>query len=126
MKRCALTSAAGPTNSGFVQKGGQAAVQQAHRMHFVVSSKRSRSSMLWRRSFVGRRCMRDQKWLQRGVLPEEEVHIHNQVLDNPVSQQRFEVILLPASLTNTLQARRLRPLILIPSEPQMPCAQERR
>ena len=30
------------------------------------------------------------------------------------------------SLTNTLQPRRFRPLIRIASEPQMPCAQERR
>ena len=36
------------------------------------------------------------------------------------------VILLPRSLTSTLQASRLRPLMRMASEPQMPCAHERR
>ena len=39
MKRCALTSAAGPTKLGSAQKGGQEVVQAAQRMHLVVSSK---------------------------------------------------------------------------------------
>jgi hypothetical protein len=47
MKRCAaLTIAAGPTYCSLAQKDGQEVVQAAHRMHLVVSSKRSRSSAL--------------------------------------------------------------------------------
>ncbi len=44
MKRCAWTIAAGPTYSPLAQKDGQEVVQQAQRMHLVVSSKRSRSA----------------------------------------------------------------------------------
>src|SRR4029453_3780528 len=53
MKRCALTIAAGPKYWPSVQKTGQDEVQAAHRMHLVVSSKRSRSSTGCRRSLVG-------------------------------------------------------------------------
>src|SRR5690606_37082467 len=42
MKRCALTIAAGPKYWPSVQKTGQLEVHAAHRMHLVVSSKRSR------------------------------------------------------------------------------------
>ena len=44
MKRCAFTIAAGPTYSSSPQKIGHEVVHAAHRMHFVVSSKRCRSS----------------------------------------------------------------------------------
>src|SRR5262249_44480874 len=44
MKRCALTIAAGPKYWPSFQNTGHEDVQAAHRMHFVVSSKRSRSS----------------------------------------------------------------------------------
>ena len=38
MKRCALTIAAGPKYEPSLQYTGQLVVQQAHRMHLVVSS----------------------------------------------------------------------------------------
>ena len=38
MNRCAFTIAAGPTYASSPQKTGHEVVQQAHRMHFVVSS----------------------------------------------------------------------------------------
>src|SRR3954471_19363149 len=53
MNRCALTIAAGPTYFWSPQNGGHAVVQQAHRMHLVVSSNRARSSGDWIRSVVG-------------------------------------------------------------------------
>ena len=53
MKRCALTIAAGPKYWPSFQNTGQDEVHAAHRMHLVVSSKRSRSSADCRRSRVG-------------------------------------------------------------------------
>ena len=53
MKRWALTIAAGPTYFRSPQNGGQAVVQQAQRMHFVVSSNRARSLGDCKRSVVG-------------------------------------------------------------------------
>ena len=53
IKRCAVTIAAGPTYWSFAQKDGQEVVQQAHKMHLVVSSKRSRSSTDCSRSCAG-------------------------------------------------------------------------
>src|SRR2546421_5604152 len=50
MKRCALTIAAGPTNSLFVQNGGHDVVHAAHRMHLVPSSYFARSAGLCSRS----------------------------------------------------------------------------
>src|SRR3954447_25479977 len=50
MNRWAFTIAAGPTNDELPQYTGHDVVHAAHRMHLVVSSKRSRSSALWRRS----------------------------------------------------------------------------
>ena len=47
MKRWALTIAAGPTYDELPQYTGHDVVQQAQRMHFVVSSNRSRSSADW-------------------------------------------------------------------------------
>ena len=49
----ALTIAAGPTYFWSPQNGGQAVVQQAQRMHLVVSSNRARSAGDWSRSVVG-------------------------------------------------------------------------
>jgi hypothetical protein len=46
MKRWALTMAAGPKYWPSFQKTGQLVVHAAHRMHLVVSSKRSRSDWL--------------------------------------------------------------------------------
>src|SRR5918998_4593581 len=53
MKRWALMIAAGPTYFRSPQKGGQAVVQQAQRMHLVVSSYRARCEGDWSRSVVG-------------------------------------------------------------------------
>ncbi len=53
MNRCALTIAAGPKYWPSVQNTGHDDVHAAHRMHFVVSSKRARSSIDWMRSFSG-------------------------------------------------------------------------
>ena len=53
MNRWALTIAAGPKYWPSFQNTGQLVVQAAHRMHLVVSSKRSRSAWLWIRSRVG-------------------------------------------------------------------------
>ena len=53
MNRCAFTIAAGPTYSSSPQKIGHEVVHAAHRMHFVVSSNRARSSGDWRRSLSG-------------------------------------------------------------------------
>ena len=53
MKRWALTMAAGPKYEPSVQYTGHDVVQAAHRMHLVVSSKRSRSAWVWIRSRVG-------------------------------------------------------------------------
>src|SRR3954462_9036827 len=50
MNRWALTMAAGPTNDELPQYTGHEVVHAAHRMHLVVSSKRSRSSAVWWRS----------------------------------------------------------------------------
>src|SRR3954464_7302504 len=53
MNRCAFTIAAGPKYDPSFQYTGQEDVQAAHRMHFVVSSKRSRSAWDWILSRVG-------------------------------------------------------------------------
>src|SRR6476619_8313306 len=53
MKRCALTIAAGPKYWPSVQNTGQDDVHAAHRMHFVVSSNTSRSTIDWMRSLPG-------------------------------------------------------------------------
>src|SRR5699024_834063 len=53
MKRCALTIAAGPKYCPSVQNTGHEEVHAAHRMHLVVSSKRSRCSADCRRSRLG-------------------------------------------------------------------------
>jgi hypothetical protein len=50
MNRWALTMAAGPIYPSSPQKIGHEVVHAAHRMHFVVSSNRSRSSGDWSRS----------------------------------------------------------------------------
>jgi len=53
MNRWAFTIAAGPKYWPSVQNTGQDDVHAAHRMHLVVSSKRSRATGLWMRSFSG-------------------------------------------------------------------------
>src|SRR6187551_3518274 len=53
MNRWALTIAAGPTYEGWAQNEGQDEVHAAHRMHFVVSSNRSRSVADCSRSRIG-------------------------------------------------------------------------
>ena len=53
MNRCALTIAAGPKYCPSVQNTGHDEVHAAHRMHFVVSSKTSRSTIDWMRSLPG-------------------------------------------------------------------------
>ena len=50
MNRCALTIAAGPKYCPSVQNTGHDDVHAAHRMHLVVSSKRSRWATVWMRS----------------------------------------------------------------------------
>ena len=53
MKRWAFTMAAGPKYWPSVQNTGQEEVHAAQRMHLVVSSKRSRSSVDCTRSLLG-------------------------------------------------------------------------
>ena len=127
MKRWALTIAAGPMKLWFAQKGGQAVVQQAQRMHFVVSSKRSRSLGALQ-ALAGRDCLVvDQVGHDRAIGGEERLHVDDQVLDDAVAAQRLDRDRrVPTSLTSVLQARRLRPLMSMASEPQTPCAHERR
>ena len=60
------------------------------------------------------------------VVGKERLHIHHQVLDDRETADRLHRDLGPTSCTSVLQARRLRPLMTMASEPQMPCAQDRR
>ena len=83
MNRCALTIAAGPTNSSFVQVIGQAVVQAAQRMHLVVSSNRSRSSGRLPALAGARGIVGDQVRLDRLVGVEELLHVDDQVFDRP-------------------------------------------
>ena len=89
MKRWALTIAAGPTYRSFPQNGGQAVVQQAQRMHLVVSSNRALFGRL--KSLGGRRrIVVDQVGHDRLVMIEERLHVDDQVLDHRQAEDRLD------------------------------------
>ena len=128
MKRCAFTIAEGPKYWPSVQKTGQDEVHAAQRMHLVVSSKRARSSMVCRRSRSGS----FESLMKNGMISRYAWKKGSMSTMRSFSQGRplmgSTVIGLDRSrsFSRVLQARRLRPLMRIASEPQMPCAQERR
>ena len=80
MNRCALTIAAGPKYWPSVQNTGQLDVHAAHRMHLVVSSKRSRSAWDWMRSRVGSAPGGDEERHDLAVGREERLHVDDEVL----------------------------------------------
>ena len=128
MKRCALTIAAGPKYWPSFQNTGHEDVHAAHRMHLVVSSKRSRSSADCRRSRVGslplvtRNGMTSRyAWKNGSMSTTRSLRTVRPLMASTVIG--FSGLM---SLISVLQASRFLPLIRIASEPQMPCAQERR
>src|SRR5215472_8525738 len=126
MKRCAFTIEAGPTQSGFPQIDGHEPVHAPHRIHFVPSSYLARSAGLCKRSVPGsesyviRYGLTDLYFSKNGSISTTRSLITGKPNIGSI------VTLLPTSRINTLHARRLSPLMRIASEPQTPCAQERR
>ncbi len=101
-------------------------VQAPHRMHLVVSSKRSRCSGDWRRSLSGgapfsMRYGRTERYLEKKPSMSTTRSLRTR---NPrIGSNEIGCF---TDFTRILQASRFRPLISMASEPQMPCAQERR
>ena len=134
MKRCALTIAAGPKYCPSFQNTGHELVHAAHRMHLVVSSKRARSASDCRRSRVGslpvvtRNGMTSRyAWKNGSMSTTRSLRTVRPLMASTV----IGLVPTPSltavmSLISVLHASRLRPLMRIASEPQMPCAQERR
>src|SRR6478735_524824 len=128
MKRCAFTMAAGPKYCPSVQNTGQEDVHAAHRMHLVVSSKRSRSSADCRRSRVGswplliRKGMTSRYDWKNGSMST----IRSFSTGRPLMGSTVMGLDVSRSFRRVLQARRLRPLMRMASEPHTPWAQERR
>src|SRR5919205_2658821 len=128
MNRWAFTIAAGPKYWPSVQNTGQDDVHAAHRMHLVVSSKRSRSSADCRRSLVGswpllmRNGMTSRKDWKKGSMST----IRSFSTGRPLMGSTVMGLDVSRSFSSVLQARRLRPLMRMASEPQTPWAQERR
>src|SRR5207237_4539922 len=126
MKRWALTVAAGPTNSLLAQNGGHDVVHAAHRMHFVPSSYRARSSGLCKRSVSGGA----ESLIRYGAM--ERYFSKNGSRSTTRSLMTVKpsigsIVTCPGrSLTSSLHASRLRPLMRIASDPHTPCAQLRR
>ena len=122
MKRYAWIRPAGPTNlSGFHQYEGHWLLQQAHRMHSYAPFSLSRSAGDCRRSFSGGGSAIDQVRLDRVVLLEELRHVDDQVAnDRKARQGPNHHRLLAARCTRVMQARPLRPLMFIASEPHTP------
>ena len=128
MKRCALTIAAGPKYWPSVQNTGHDEVHAAQRMHFVVSSNAARCSADCRRSRVGswpevtRNGMTSRYDWKKGSMST----IMSFSSGRPLIASTVIVLDVSRSLSSVLQARRLRPLMRIASEPQTPWAQDRR
>jgi hypothetical protein len=68
----------------------------------------------------------DEERHDRPVGLEERLHVDQEVLLQRQPLSGSTVTVVPRSFISTLQASRLTPLIRIASEPQMPCAQDRR
>ncbi len=122
MKRCAATIAAGPKYASSVQNTGHDEVHAAHRMHFVPWSKISRSSIDCNRSFVG-------SWpfvIKNGFTARYASKNGSMSTTRSFSRGRPLIASIVIgffvfkSFTSVLHASRLRPLIRIASEPQMP------
>src|SRR5680860_1645838 len=129
MNRCAFTMAAGPKYWPSVQKTGQLDVQAAHRMHFVVSSKRSRWATVWTRSLPSfgaccdtRNGCTSLKESKNGSMSTMRSFSRG----SPLIASTYTGLVMSRSFIRVLHARRLRPLMRMASEPQMPCAHERR
>ena len=90
MKRWALTIAAGPKYWPSFQNTGHDVVHAAHRMHLVVSSKRSRSSADCSRSRVGSLPVGDQERHDVAVRLEERLHVDDQVLEHRQALDRLD------------------------------------
>src|SRR6266699_593863 len=126
MKRWALTMEAGPTQSGLPHTDGHEPVQAPQRIHFVPSSYRARSAGLCRRSVPGSESYVIKYGLTDLYLSKNGSISTTRSLMTGKPSIGSIVTLLPTSRISTLQARRLRPLMRMASEPQTPCAQERR
>jgi hypothetical protein len=128
MNRWAPTMACGPKYWPSVQYTGHDVVQAAHRMHLVVSSKRSRSFCDCTRSRVGslpvvtRNGITDRYAAKNGSMSTTRSLSTGRPLigSTVIGSPGF------TSLRSVLQASRFLPLIRIASEPQTPWAQDRR
>src|SRR5699024_6468677 len=120
---CAVTIAAGPKYWPSVQKTGQDEVQAAHRMHLVVSSNAARASADCSRSRVG---SWDSSAIKNGMISRYDWKngsmstIMSFSTGRPLIGSAVIGLDRSRSLSRTLQARRLTPLIRIASEPQIP------
>src|SRR5829696_5865824 len=127
MNRCALTIAAGPTYDGCAQNDGHEDVHAAQRMHFVVSSKRSRSAADCSRSRVGGMSeVWTYGWTLRNLTKNASMSTTRSLMSGRPGSGATVMTFLPSWSTRILHASRLRPLISIASEPHTPCAHDRR
>src|SRR5229473_6810514 len=126
MKRCAFTIEAGPTQSGLPHTDGHEPVHAPQRIHFVPSSKRARSAGLCKRSVPGSESYVIRYGLTDLYLSKNGSISTTRSLMTGKPSIGSIVTFSPTSRMSTLQARRLRPLMRMASEPHTPCAQERR
>src|SRR5215471_5394514 len=117
---------AGPTQSELPHTDGHEPVQAPQRIHLVPSSYRARSAGLCRRSVPGSESyvikygLTDLYFSKKGSISTTRSLMTGKPNIGSI------VTFSPTSRMSTLQARRFRPLMRIASEPQTPCAQERR
>ena len=96
-------------------------------MHLVVSSKRARSSADCRRSRSGAGLsFWRYGWTLRNLAKKPSMSTTRSFITGRPGSGATVIRLPPSWSTRILQARRLRPLISIASDPQTPCAHDRR
>src|SRR5919199_5135849 len=121
--------AAGPMYSRSAQNVGQEVVHAAHRMHLVVSSYFSRSlgDCKRSRSGGGSSLMRNGLTALYFAKNPSISTTRSLMIGNPrKGSTTIGLLSFATSRIRILHASRLRPLIIIASLPQMPCAHERR
>ena len=129
MKRCALTIAAGPKYWPSVQNTGQR--RGARGAQDALGGVVEALAVLGATACApcrARRPVVTRNGMDLAVRLEERLHVDDEVLLERQALDGLDVIgcAMSRSLIRVLQARRLRPLIRIASEPQMPWAHERR
>ncbi len=118
--------AAGPTKARLPQKMGQLDVHAAHRMHFVVSSYRARSSGVCSRSRSGGGSRLTKYGITDRYCAKNGSKSTTRSLTTRNATSGATVIWPPRLRTSVWQARRLRPLMSMASLPRMPWPQELR